>query len=92
MYRGKVEKMKIVALAKKGAEFMYRATTAHQVPARRAQEIADDLNIVEYQTTPGLVWHVFDVDQYDAAFDFAAEKSFLYRNGKLIEKAPRRAW
>lgn len=84
--------MKIVALAKKGAEFMYRSATAHAVPEKRAAEIAAALNLVNYKTDPGLVWYVYDVDQYDDAFQVAVEQKFFFRDGSLCEKAPRRAW
>lgn len=76
--------MKIVAQAIKGQEFFYRASTAHKVPEKNAQKIADALNEVGYELMEGRVWHIFDVGMYDDAYYYAEGQRFTYgKNGTI---------
>ena len=75
--------MKILARTTPGREFMYSARSAHKVSARSADKICAIVN--EYKhllgTPAGECWHVYDVDQYDAAFQYAQYQAFTIRNG-----------
>lgn len=76
--------MKIVAQAIIGQEFFYKASTAHKVPEKNAQKIADVLNEIKYKLTEDRVWHVFDVGMYDDAYYYAEWQRFTYgKNGTV---------
>lgn len=76
--------MKIVAQAVKGHEYFYKATTAHKVPEKNAQKVADALNEIKYKLSDGCVWHVFDVGMYDNAYYYAEGQRFTYgKNGTI---------
>lgn len=71
--------MKVVAIAKKGAEFIYNASTAHKVPEANAQKVCDALNGIGYKLfSPDFVWHVYDVGPYDNAYYYAEGQRFTY--------------
>ena len=74
--------MKIVAITNIGAEFLYSAKTAHKVPKASANTICNILNQVRYNLTEGSQkWFVYDVDEYDRAYDYAQSQSYSIRNG-----------
>lgn len=76
--------MKIVAQAVKGHEYFYNARTAHKVPEKNAQKVADALNEIKYKLSEDSVWHVFDVDMYDNAYYYAEGQRFTYgKNGAI---------
>lgn len=70
--------MKIIAKTNKGAEFCYNARTAHKVPEKYAEKIADALNGIGYTLNDGQAWHVYDVGSYDDAFYYAEGQRFTY--------------
>ena len=79
----------MVVLAKSiaGQEFMYRARSAHKVPANRAAAIRDALNGIRYDLKDGETWHLHEIDNYDAAFDFAEmQKFYINKSGALVER------
>lgn len=83
--------MKILALAQKGHEFMYCASTARKVSNASAEKIRDIANENEYlfKKYPNSVWHIFDVDKYDTAYDYAQFQSFKIRKGIVSDCAVR---
>ena len=69
--------MKILAKTTEGAEYLYSVRSAHKVSARSGQQIADALNKAGYQLErPGEKWHLYDVDEYDTAYDMGLYQSF----------------
>ena len=78
--------MKILAKTTEGAEYLYSVRSAHKVSARSGQKIADALNKYGWQLeTPDEIWHLYDVDEYDTAYDYAQFQSFTIRDGKIRE-------
>lgn len=75
--------MLVAALSQKGHEFMYLPQTARKVSKASGQKICDIANEVNFlfSAHPGYVWHLHEVDQYDAACDFAQFQKFTIRNG-----------
>lgn len=55
---------KFIAIAAKGAEFMYSKRNMIAVPTKSAQRIADMLNAVGYKLKEGQIWWVYDNDWY----------------------------
>jgi len=84
--------MKVLARAEKGREFFYLASSAHAVPASRAEAIRDALNRSGYGLMAGEVWHLFDVGPYDTAYEYAQYQSFRIRSGKLYDKSMKYTW
>ena len=81
--------MKIVARTIKGKEFLYGIKTAHKVSERSAKEILEILNQNHFRCgkNPDEVWHIYDVDQYDLAYQYAEDQSFTIRNGVVKERS-----
>lgn len=79
--------MKILAKAIKGKEFMYNVRSAHKVSARSAMVILDIVNEYRFQLKENEVWHLYDVDEYDTAYDVAQFQSFTIRNGVVSAKS-----
>lgn len=75
--------MKIIAKAIKGQEFLYNARSARKVSARSADKICAIVNEHKFLlgSADNEVWHVYDVDQYDQAYDYAQYQTFTIRNG-----------
>ena len=73
--------MIVLAKAVLGHEFCYNAHSAHAVSKRSASKIRDVLNENKYLLKENEIWHIYDVDQYDNAYDFAATQKFTIRNG-----------
>lgn len=74
--------MKVLAKTIKGQEYMYNARSARQVSERSAKVILDIVN--EYRfllNNENEIWHVYDVDRYDRAYDYAQFQKFTIRNG-----------
>lgn len=79
--------MYILALTQKGAEFIYNLSTAHQVSKNSAEKIKDTLNQLKYKIkSDSQVWHIYEVDRYDAAYDYATLQRFTIRNNTIKEK------
>lgn len=79
--------MKVLAKAIKGQEFFYSARSARKVSERSAKVILDIVNEYRFQLKENEVWHIYDVDQYDAAYDYAQFQSFTIRNGVVTARA-----
>lgn len=73
--------MKIVAITKKGIEYVYSVRTAHFVSERSANKICDVLNEYRFKIKGDEVWYVYDVDRYDTAYDYAMMQKFSVRKG-----------
>ena len=78
--------MVIVAKGIKGKEFFYKAQTAHKVPERNAQKVADILNACGYRFQDGETWHVYNVDEYDNAYYYAEGQRFTYGKGGTVKR------
>lgn len=75
--------MKILAKTHKGSEFCYNARSARAVSERSAGKILEIVNKYNFQIKPenNEIWHIYDVDQYDRAFEIAQYQKFTIRNG-----------
>ena len=82
--------MKILAQAVKEREYLYDPRTAHKVSNASGERIRDALNRSGYGLKSGRVWHMYDVDEYDTAYDFAQDQAFKVYRGSIREA--RRAW
>lgn len=79
--------MKIVAVTTDGKEFVYGVRTAHRVSNAGAMKICKILNHVRYGLKkPAEKWWVYDVDEYDMAYDIASTQTFKLTGKGLIEK------
>lgn len=79
--------MVVLAKSVDGQEFMYSPRSAHKVPASRAAAIRDALNGIRYDLNDGQVWHLHEIDKYDAAYDFAEMQKFhINKSGALVER------
>ena len=79
--------MIIVAITTKGKEFLYSARSAHEVSKRSARKIVDVLN--KYRVllkNDSDIWHIYEVDKYDMAFDYANDQKFTVYNGIVRRK------
>lgn len=72
---------KFVAIAKEGAEYMYKPRTAHAVPASRASIICEMLNSSRYMLKDGEKWRVYNCGSGQV---YAETQKFSLRSGKLI--------
>lgn len=54
-----------IAIAPKGAEYYYKASSRLGVSKASAQRIADALTKANYFLKEGQVWHVYDDPYYD---------------------------
>ena len=75
--------MKIIAKTKIGQEFFYNPMTARKVSDRSADYIWSVVNEYKYLLDTGRneSWHVYEIDKYCQAYDFAMLQSFTIRNG-----------
>ena len=75
--------MKIIAKTVKGREFMYNPKTARKVSERSANYICNVVNEYKYLlgSADNECWHIYDIDKYDIAYDYAMFQSFTVRNG-----------
>jgi hypothetical protein len=62
---------------------MYNPRSARAVSARSAAAILEIVNKHNFQIDPekSEVWHVYDVDQWDRAYEIAQYQKFTIRNG-----------
>lgn len=75
--------MIIIAKAVRGQEFMYSARSAHKVSKASGQKIADCLNENRYKIDDNQVWWVYEIDEYDSAYDYAINQEFKVYKGKI---------
>lgn len=75
--------MIIIAKTKLGQEYLYMPRTARKVSKKHAHTICDIVNQYKYllDTNRDECWHVYEISEYDAAFDFAQYQSFTIKNG-----------
>lgn len=75
--------MTIIAKTRIGQEYMYIPRTARKVSKKQAHVICDIVNQHKklLDTADNECWHVYEISEYDAAFDFAQYQSFTMRNG-----------
>ena len=75
--------MKALAITRPGQEYLYKASSAHKVSAASANVICAALNDARYGLRDGEAWHVYDMDLYDAGYDYAMYQQFSRRNGNI---------
>lgn len=75
--------MIIIAKTKIGQEYLYIPRTARKVSKKHAHTICDIVNKYKYllDTDNCECWHVYEIDKYCTAYDFAQYQSFVMRNG-----------
>ncbi len=79
--------MVIIAKTRKGSEFVYNSSTAHAVTKRDGGKIAEKLNALNYDLKQGEMWHVYNIDKYSNAFQYADNQHFtLHRNGLITRR------
>lgn len=79
--------MKVIAKTMIGSEFIFKPQSAHYVSGKSADQVADCLNTLRYSLKDGEKWYVYEIDQYDTAYDYAQMQSFyIARNGSLKRK------
>lgn len=79
--------MLILALAVKGKEFIYKPKTAHQVSKSSAEKIKNALNKINYKIkNDNEIWHIYEIDQYSIAYNWAISQRFTVYKGVLKEK------
>lgn len=76
--------MTVIAIACKGQEFFYNASTAHKVNENKADKIVELLNAAGYQLRAGEIWHKFNVSSYDNAGVYAETQRFTL--GKKLKE------
>jgi hypothetical protein len=73
--------MIIVTKAVKGQEFLYDASSSHEVSKASAKIICDSLNAAKFNLKEHEVWKIMEVDKYDIAFDYGRLQYFKkYKN------------
>ena len=79
--------MTIIARTIKGQEYLYSIGSAHAVTNSKAEQIRDILNAHEYGITPEQTWWIYEISEYDRAYDYAMYQRFtLHKDGRLSEK------
>ena len=71
---------KFLAITTPGAEFMYRASTAHYVSRDNARRILDALNSAGHMLRPGEKWHLYTDEGQPVPY------RYYIRSGKLYEE------
>ena len=72
---------KFIAIAPRGAEYLYRRSSMIAVPKASAIKIMTALNSLRYQLKDGEVWHIYDNDWYTN--DFISSEIKRYNNKKM---------
>lgn len=78
--------MLVIAKSLEGREYLYNPRSARAVSARSAKKILEVVNRYRYQLKDGETWYIHDVDQYDAAYDYAQYQAFRIRNGIVSDR------
>lgn len=69
--------MKIVAITTENKEFLFKVNTAHRVSNAGAEKICKILNRIRYNLkSSSEKWFVYEIDQYDMAYDVAERQDF----------------
>ena len=77
--------VKVIAKTYAGKEYLYNYRTAHKVSAASAEKILAVLNEYKFRLKDGEMWHIYDVCQYDSAYDYAQYQKFTIRKGIVKE-------
>ena len=78
--------MIVLAKAEKGAEFLYIASSCHEVSKASADVIYKALNDAKYDLKDNEVWHKFtDFCQYSNGWPFALGQKFTRFKGRIRE-------
>ena len=77
--------MFILAKSVKGHEFLYTASTAHEVSKASAKKIESIVNLANYKLKDNETWFIHEVDKYDTAYDYAQFQKFRIRKGIVYE-------
>ena len=78
--------MIVLAKAEKGAEFLYIASSCHEVSKASADVICKALNDAKYDLKDGQVWHKFtDFCQYSGGWTYALGQKFTRYKGRIRE-------
>ena len=76
--------MVIVARTETGREFCYSTRSAHKVARKDAEKIAEMLTLAYYHIKDGQKWYVYEIDEYDASFDYATmQRFYIDKSGNL---------
>ena len=78
--------MLIIAKTTRGTEYLYNAKSAHKVPQKHAQKIADIVNKYSFKLSPGECWYVYDVSEYENAAIYAQYARFTYGKNGLVKE------
>lgn len=78
--------MIVLAKAVLGKEFLYKASSSHEVSKASADIICKALNDAKWQLEDGEVWHKFtDFCQYSDGWAFALGQKFTRYKGRIRE-------
>lgn len=72
---------KFIAIAPKGAEYLYRRSSMIAVPKSSGVKIMTTLNNLRYKLKDGEVWHIYDNDWYSN--DFIESEIKRYSNKRM---------
>lgn len=75
----------IVAKAIKGREYRYDPRSAHKVSASGADYFVKVLNDLSFRLKGNEVWRKYIITEYDSAYAYANEQSFVRRKGNVYE-------
>ena len=79
--------MTILAKTRAGKEFLYNAASARKVSKASAQKICDIVNENGFLLKDGELWHIYNIDKYDTAYNYANFQSFTIRKGIVTARA-----
>ena len=69
--------MKIVAITTEGKEFLFKVRTAHKVSNAGAEKICKILNHIRHNLKGATEkWWVYEIGEYDMAYDYAMTQGF----------------
>lgn len=78
--------MVVLAKAIKGKEFLYDASSSHEVSKASADVICKALNDAKYQLKENEVWHKFtDFCQYSTGWEYATTQKFSRYKNRIRE-------
>lgn len=80
--------MKIIAKTFVGKEFMYVRKTARKVSEKSADRILKELNAhkAELGLKEDEIFHIYEIDKYDATYEIAQKQAYIIKNGYLYAK------
>lgn len=78
--------MIVLAKAVKGKEFLYTASSCHEVSKASADMICDALNKANYNLKEGEVWYKYtNFCRYSSGWEYATGQKFTKYKGKIRE-------